>query len=161
LTTQNKPIPEGYHAATPYLTVHDADAALAFYKKAFGASEVLRLLMPDGRVGHAEFKIGESKFMLSDEYPNPNSTSPQSLGGSTVKLHLYVNDADAVFSRAIAAGANETMPVTNQFWGDRMGSLADPFGHHWLVAMHVEDIDPSEFQERMNAFFAANQARGK
>jgi len=161
MTTQVKPIPDGHHTVTPYLTVHDADAALAFYKKAFGASEVLRLHMPDGKVAHAEFKIGESNFMLSDEYPNPNSRSPQSLGGSTVKLHLYVSDVDALFSQVIAAGAKETMPVENQFWGDRMGSLIDPFGHHWLIATHVEDVDPSEFQGRMEAFFAANQARGK
>ncbi|MDD2761631.1 MAG: VOC family protein [Methylomonas sp.] len=160
MTTQIKPIPDGCHTVTPYLTVHVADAALAFYKKAFGASEVIRLHRPDGKVGHAEFKIGESHFMISDEYPNPNSTSPHTLGGTSVKLHLYVSDADAVFSQAIAAGAKETMPVENQFWGDRMGSLIDPFGHHWLIATHVEDIDPSELQGRMEAFFAANQSRG-
>lgn len=159
MTTRIKPIPDGCPTVTPYLTVHDADAALAFYKTAFGAKEGLRLHMPDGKVGHAEFKIGESNFMLSDEYPTPNSTSPQTLGGSSVKLHLYVSDADAVFSQAIAAGAKQTMPVENQFWGDRMGSLIDPFGHHWLIATHVEDIDPSELQGRMEAYFAANQSR--
>lgn len=160
MTTPTKPIPDGFQNVTPYLTVNDAVAALAFYKKVFGAIEVMRLNMPDGKVAHAEFKIGDSNFMISDEYPHDTSTSPATLGGSTVKLHLYVTNADATFSQAIAAGAKVTMPVENQFWGDRMGSLLDPFGHHWLIATHVEDVDPSEFQERMNAFFAM-QARGE
>lgn len=151
-----KPIPDGYHSVTPYLTVDDADAALAFYRKAFGASEILRLNMANGKVGHAEFKIGESNFMISDEYPDATSASPKTLGGSSVKLHLYVGDVDAVFAQALAAGATQTMAPADQFWGDRMGSLVDPFGHHWLLATHIEDVDPGEYQERMNAMFAAN-----
>ncbi len=151
-----KPIPDGYLTVTPYLTVDDAAAALAFYANAFGAEERLRLHMPDGRVAHAEFKIGASNFMISDEYPHPNSIAPKTLGGSTVKLHLYVPDVDAGFSRAIAAGAVAGMPPTDQFWGDRMGELTDPFGHHWLLATHIEDVDPGEFQERMEAMFASN-----
>lgn len=149
------PVPDGFNGVTPYLTVDNADAALAYYQRAFGASETLRLKRPDGKVAHAEFKIGEANFMISDEYPNPHSSSPKTLGGSAVKIHLYVTDADALFAQAIAAGATETMPVEKQFWGDRMGSLVDPFGHHWLIATHVEDVDPSEFQQRMDAFFAA------
>jgi PhnB protein len=158
MTTNIKPIPDGCHTLTPYLTVTGASEALAFYKEAFGAIELLRLNMPDGKIAHAEFKIGDSTFMISDEYPNGTSASPETLGGSTVKMHLYVTDADATFAQAIQAGAKETMPVENQFWGDRMGSVVDPFGHHWLIATHVEDVDPSEFQGRMDAFFAAHQA---
>lgn len=154
-------IPDGYRTVTPYLTVDGADAALAFYSKAFGANEILRLNMPDGKIGHAEFKIGESNFMISDEYPNAASASPKTLGGSSVKLHLYVNDVDAVFAQALAAGATTTMAPADQFWGDRMGSLVDPFGHHWLLATHVEDVDTAEFQSRMDAMFAANSNRGE
>ncbi len=156
-----KPIPDGYQSVTPYLTVKNAAEALAFYRQAFGASEVMRLDMPDGKIGHAEFKIGVSNFMISDEYPNATSRAPETLGGSTVKLHLYVDDVDAAFAQAIAAGATETMPPADQFWGDRMGSLADPFGHHWLLATHVEDVDPSEFPERMAAMFAAGSDCGE
>lgn len=156
MTSDIKSITGECHTVTPYLTVKNAAAALAFYQKAFGAVEVLRLHMPDGKIGHAEFKIGGSSFMISDEYPNPNSNSPETLGGSTVKLHLYVADTDAVIAQAIQAGAQETMPAADQFWGDRMGSLVDPFGHHWLIATHIEDIDPSELQGRMEAFFASH-----
>ena len=160
MTATVKPIPDGYHSVTPYLTVKNADAALAFYAKAFGAVEILRLAMPDGKVGHAEFRIGVSNFMISDEYPSPGSTSPETLGGSAVKLHLYVADVDAVFAQAIAAGAQAAMPPADQFWGDRMGALTDPFGHHWLIATHIEDVDPSEFQERMAAMFASGSGCG-
>lgn len=158
MTTNIKPIPDGCHTLTAYLTVKGASDALEFYKKAFGATEIFRLNMPDGKIAHAEFKIGDSTFMISDENPNCTSTSPETLGGSTVKLHLYVADADATFSEAIRAGGKETMPLENQFWGDRMGSLVDPFGHHWLIATHIEDVDPSEYQGRMDAFFAAHRA---
>ncbi|MDD2759394.1 MAG: VOC family protein [Methylomonas sp.] len=158
MSEATKPIPDGYHSVTPYLTVEDADAALAFYRQAFGASEILRLNMADGKIGHAEFKIGESNFMISDEYPNASSTSPKTLGGSSVKLHLYVGDVDAVFAHALAAGATQAMAPADQFWGDRMGALIDPFGHHWLLATHIEDVDPSEYQHRMDAMFAANAA---
>jgi len=156
MSTTVRPIPEGHHIVTPYLTVDDAASALAFYQQAFGAVEKCRLSMPGGKIGHAEFSIGASHFMISDEYPNAGSTSPTKLGGSTVKLHLYVTDVDASFAKAIAAGAIEAMPPVNQFWGDRMGALIDPFGHHWLLATHIEDFEPSEFQARMNAMFAAN-----
>ncbi len=161
MTNATKAIPDGYHTVTPYLTVDDADAALAFYAKAFGANEILRLSTPDGRVGHAEFKIGESNFMISDECPNAQSTSPKTLGGSAVSLHLYVNDVDAVFAQALAAGATQSMEPVDQFWGDRMGALVDPFGHRWLLATHIEDVDPAEYQERMDAMFAANAECGE
>ncbi len=150
-----KPIPDGYHTLSAYLTVRGASAALEFYKKAFEATELCRLNMPDGKIAHGEFKIGDSIFMISDENPDWDIASPEKLGGSPVALHLYVADADSTFSDAIKAGAKETMPLANQFWGDRMGKVVDPFGHHWLIATHVEDVDPSEFQSRMGACFAA------
>jgi PhnB protein len=158
MTTKIKPIPEGYHTLSACLTVRGASDALEFYKKAFGAVELMRLNMPDGKIAHAEFKIGDSILMISDENPECGSTSPEALGGSPVTLHLYVADADATFSDAIQAGAKEKMPLENQFWGDRMGGVVDPFGHHWLVATHVEDVDPSEFQSRMEACFAGKSA---
>lgn len=153
-----KPIPDGYHTLSAYLTVRGASAALEFYKKAFGATELCRLNMPGGKIAHGEFKIGDSIFMISDENPEWDSSSPEKLGGSPVTLHLYVADADCTFSDAIKAGAKETMPLANQFWGDRMGKVVDPFGHHWLIATHVEDVDPSEFQSRMEACFAPKSA---
>ncbi len=158
MNTNIKPIPEGYHTLSAYLTVRGASDALEFYKKAFGAVELMRLNMPDGKIAHAEFKIGDSIFMISDERPECGSTSPESLGGSPVTLHLYVADADATFAGAIKAGAKEKMPIENQFWGDRMGGVVDPFGHHWLIGTHVVDVDPSEFQSRMEACFAAKSA---
>jgi PhnB protein len=154
MTTNIKPIPDGYHTLTPYLVARGAAEALEFYKKAFGATETFCLNAPDGKIVHAEFKIGDSIFMISDENPQCTDVSPATLGGSPVKLFLYVNDVDTTFSAAIKAGATETMPPANQFWGDRMGAVTDPFGHHWLIASHVEDVDPSEFQDRMNTFFA-------
>lgn len=158
MATKIKPIPDGYHTLTAYLTVRGASDAIEFYKKAFGATELCRLNMPDGKIGHGEFKIGDSIFMISDENPGWDIASPEKLGGSPVALHLYVADADATFSDAIKAGARETMPLANQFWGDRMGKLVDPFGHQWLIATHIEDVDPSEFQSRMEACFAAKPA---
>jgi PhnB protein len=156
-----KPIPDGYHTLTPYLVVRGAAAALEFYAKAFAATELMRLDAPGELIAHAEFKIGDSHFMLADENPNCSDISPQALGGTPVKLHLYVTDTDAVFAAAIQAGATEIMPPTNQFWGDRMGAVTDPFGHKWLIATHIEDVDPSEFQGRMEAFFAAQAAAGQ
>ncbi len=158
MTTKIKPIPEGHHTLSPYLTVRGASDALEFYKEAFGASEICRLDMPDGKIGHAEFKIGDSIFMISDESPQCPSKSPKTLGGSAVTLHLYVTDADATFADAIKAGAKETMSLADQFWGDRMGGVVDPFGHNWMIATHVEDVDPSEFQSRMEACFAGKTA---
>ncbi|WP_426991943.1 VOC family protein [Methylomonas sp. CM2] len=150
------PIPDGYQSVTPYLTVEDAAAALTFYQQAFGALEFMRLTMPGGKIGHAEFTIGVSHFMISDEYPNAGSTSPTKLGGTAVKLHLYVDDVDASFTQAVAAGAVPAMPPADQFWGDRMGVLIDPFGHQWMLATHVEDVEASEFQSRMDAMFAGH-----
>lgn len=158
MTTKIKPIPEGHHTLSPYLTVRGASDALEFYKKAFGASEICRLDMPDGKIGHAEFKIGDSIFMISDESPLCPSKSPETLGGSAVTLHLYVTDADVTFADALKAGVKETMPLADQFWGDRMGGVVDPFGHNWMVATHVEDVDPSEFQSRMEECFAGKAA---
>ena len=158
MTTKTKPIPDGYHTLSAYLIVQGAANALEFYKKAFGATELCRLNMPDGKIAHGEFKIGDSIFMISDESPECHSTSPVALGGSSVILHLYVTDADGIFSDAIKAGAKETMPLDNQFWGDRAGQVVDPFGHHWHIATHVEDVDPSEFQSRMEACFAGKSA---
>jgi len=158
MPTNIKPIPDGYHTLTPYLVVRSAAEALAFYQIAFGASETFRLNAPDGKIVHAEFKIGDSMFMLSDENPQCTDVSPETLGGSPVKQFLYVADTDAVFADAIQAGAQEIMPPTNQFWGDRMGSVTDPFGHHWLIATHIEDVDPNELQSRMEAFFSSQTA---
>ncbi len=158
MTMKIKPVPDGYHTLSAYLTVRQAAEAIAFYKEAFGATELFRLNTPDGKIAHAEFKIGNSIFMISDENPGCGSTSPETLGGSPVTLHLYVTDADTVFSDAVKAGAREKMPLENQFWGDRMGKVVDPFGHQWLITTHVEDVDPGEYQRRMDAFFAAHSA---
>lgn len=158
MATKIKPIPEGYHTLTAYLTVRGASDAIEFYKKAFSAAELFRLNMPDGKIAHGEFKIGDSMFMISDENPEWDTASPEKLGGSPVALHLYVADADATFSDAIKAGAKEKMPLANQFWGDRMGKVVDPFGHQWLIATHIEDVNPGEFQSRMEAHCAADKA---
>ncbi len=158
MTTKINPIPDGSHTLTAYLVVRGANDALEFYKKAFGAVEKFRLNAPDGKIAHAEFIIGDSTFMLADENPQCSDASPATLGGSPIKLHLYVTDTDAVFAAAMRAGATETMAPADQFWGDRMGALTDPFGHQWLIATHVEEVDPSELQGRMEAFFAAQSA---
>ena len=158
MTTNIKPIPDGYHTLTPYLVVRGAADALEFYKKAFAATETFRLNTPDGKIAHGEFKIGDSIFMIANENPQCSDISPETLGGSPVKLFLYVTDVDTTFASAIKAGARETMPPGNQFWGDRMGAVVDPFGHHWTVATHIKDVDPSELPGRMAAFFATQQA---
>ena len=151
-TTVNK-IPEGYHTVTPYLVTANADKAIEFYKEAFGAKELVRLPSPDGKVMHAEIKIGDSPVMLSDECPDWDALSPLARGGTTVSIVLYVEDVDAVVNRAVAAGAKAVMPVTDQFWGDRMGTVIDPFGHKWSVATHVEDVSPEEMSTRAAALF--------
>ena len=151
MSTKVKPVPEGYHTATPYLIIKGAAAALEFYKKAFGATELLRMPKPDGRVGHAEIRIGDSIIMLADEFPEIGARSPESYGGSPVTLMLYVEDVDAVFNRAVAAGAKVDRPVANQFYGDRTGGIIDPFGHKWYLATHVEDVSPEELLRRANA----------
>ena len=149
-----KPIPQGYHSVTPYLVIRDAAKAIDFYKKAFGAVEKFRMAGPDGKIGHAEIQIGDSMIMISDENPQFGSKSPQALGGSPVSIFLYVPDVDATFKQAVSAGAKETMAVSDQFWGDRYGKVADPFGHMWNLATHKEDLTPAEIDERAKKFFA-------
>jgi uncharacterized glyoxalase superfamily protein PhnB len=144
-----KPIPEGYPTLTPSLTVHDAARAIEFYQKAFGAQERFRMPTPDGRqIAHAELKIGDSVFMLADEMPGQDCKSPLALDGTPVGFYLYVEDVDAVFERAVDAGATIKMPVQDAFWGDRMGMVADPSGHLWTLATHIEDLSPEELAER-------------
>jgi PhnB protein len=142
-------VPSGFHTATPYLIVKDGAAALEYYRRAFGATELSRHADPEGKVRHAEFRIGDSPFMLSEENADfPDWQSPQSRGGTPVHLYLYVEDCDAVFGRAIAAGARELLPVQDQFYGDRSGGLTDPFGHVWYVATHKEDLSSEEIAAR-------------
>lgn len=149
-----KPIPEGHHTVTPYLAIKDAAKALDFYKKAFGATETYKLMMPDGRLGHGEIRIGDSVIMMADEFPEYGGNSPETLGGSPVCLHLYVEDVDAFFKKAVAAGAKELKPIMDQFYGDRSGQLQDPFGHLWWVATHIEDVSIEETKKRMEAMYA-------
>ncbi|HEY7964832.1 MAG TPA: VOC family protein [Steroidobacteraceae bacterium] len=146
-----KPIPDGYRTATPYLIIKGAADAIEFYKKAFGATELLRMADPQGRVGHAEIKIGDSVIMLADEHPSMGYRGPRSLGGSSVSILLYLPDVDDVFARAVKAGAKAQRAVANQFYGDRSGTLEDPFGHVWTVATHVEDVAPEEMKRRAEA----------
>ena len=148
---QVKPIPEGYHAITPYLSIKGASDAIEFYKKAFGASEVMRMAQPDGRIGHAELQFGDSRIMLADEHPEMDFRSPRAIGGTPVMLHLYVDDVDTVVSRAVSAGAKALRPVEDQFYGDRSGSVVDPYGHVWQVATHKEDLSMDEIRKRAAA----------
>jgi PhnB protein len=152
MTNKVKAIPDGYLGATPYLSIKGAAGAIEFYKKAFGAVETMRLTGPGGRVGHAEIKIGAAVIMLADEHPEIGFLSPQTLGGSPVVIHLYVEDVDAVASQAEAAGAKVIRPVANQFYGDRTGQFQDPYGHVWSVATHIEDVSPEEMKLRAAAF---------
>ncbi|QEM70261.1 VOC family protein [Geobacter sp. FeAm09] len=153
--TTVKPIPDGYHTATPYLIITNAAKAIEFYKEAFGATECMRLPKPDGKLMHAEIVIGDSPVMLCDESPEWHALSPQTLGGTAVSIVLYVADVDEVVNRAVAAGATLLMPVADQFWGDRMGTVADPFGHKWSIATHTEDVAPEEIGARAAALCAA------
>jgi PhnB protein len=146
--TSLQPVPHGYHSVTPYLAVEGAADAIAFYKNAFGATEVMRMPAPGGKVGHAEIEIGGSRIMLADEYPDMNFCSPKAYGGSPVGLHLYVEDVDAVARQAVAAGARELRPVKDQFYGDRSGSIEDPFGHVWHIATRKEDLSVDELKRR-------------
>jgi PhnB protein len=149
------PIPAGYHAVTPYLSIRGAAQALEFYKKAFGAKEIMRMPGPDGKLGHAEIRIGGSRIMLADEYPQMNILSPQARGGTTVSLYLYVGNADATVERAVAAGAKLLRPVADQFYGDRTGTIEDPFGHMWHVGTHKEDLSKAELRKRAEKAMAA------
>ena len=153
-----QPIPEGYSTISPYLAVDDAAEAIAYYKKAFGAEETMRMHGPDGKIGHAELKIGDSHVMLSDPFPQATTKSPKELGGTTGTIFMYVEDVDAVVQQAVDAGATVTMEVDNMFWGDRFGSITDPFGHSWSIATHVEDVPPEEMEERSKAAMAAMSA---
>ena len=152
-----KPIPEGYHSVTPYLVVDDAKTAIDFYSRAFGATEKFRMPMGD-RIGHAEIQIGDSHIMLADEFPEQGHRGPKALGGTPVSLMLYVEDVVSMFRQAIEAGATEKRPVENQFWGDRMGTLTDPFGHMWSLATTVEEVAPDEIQRRMEQFSKQKQS---
>jgi PhnB protein len=149
-----KPIPEGYHTLTPHIVVSDAAKAIEFYEKAFGAKEVMRMDGPGGSVLHAEIKIGDSPIMIAEEHPDMGVRSPLSIGGSPVTLNLHVADCDKMFNQAVSAGATATMPPADQFWGDRYGKLKDPFGHHWAISTHTEDLTPEEIGNRAKAFFS-------
>lgn len=146
---KTKFLPHGYHTATPYLIVRGAAQAIDFYQRVFGAVERMRMPGPGGKVMHAEIQIGDSTIMLADEFPEMNALSPQAIGGSPILLLLYVEDVDAVVSQATAAGATVERPVQNQFYGDRAGTLTDPFGHRWTIATHIEDVPPEELERRM------------
>lgn len=146
-----KPIPEGYHSVTPYLIVRGAATAIDYYTKAFGAKELFRFPAPDGKIGHAEIKIGDAPIMIADEYPDMGYNGPQSLGGSPVSLMIYVEDVDTVFNRAVASGGTVKEALQDKFYGDRMGTLVDPFGHIWHVATHKEDISMEEMERRAKA----------
>lgn len=150
------PIPDGYHSVTPYLIVEDAAAAIDFYQRAFGAQELYRLPMKDAdgrdRIGHAEIRIGDCNLMLSDEWPDMQAIGPNARGGTTVSFMVYGDDVDRAYQRALDAGAKADKPIRDEFWGDRMGSVIDPFGHKWALATHVEDVPPEEMEKRMAAW---------
>ena len=151
MSPQVKPIPEGYHSVTPYLSIKGAGEALEFYKKAFGAVEVMRMPGPEGKIGHAEIKIGDSHIMLADEFPAMGGKSPKTLGGTPVGLMLYVPNVDEVVAKAVSLGATIKRPVENQFYGDRSGGIEDPFGHSWYVSTHIEDVPMEELKKRAAA----------
>jgi PhnB protein len=150
-----KPIPDGYQSVTPYLAQKNTDTAIKFYKQAFGAKEIMRLPTPDGGVAHAEISIGNSRIMMSDEMPAYGNKSPETLGGSPVALAVYVEDVDSAFDQAVKAGATAKRPVEDQFYGDRAGTLLDPFGYQWSLMTHKEDVSMEEMQNRMKKMFAA------
>ena len=153
-----KPIPEGFNSITPHLVVKGAAEAIEFYKNAFGAVEMVRLPGPDGNsIMHASLRIGDSVVMLVDEYPDIGCVSPSLTNGTPVTVHLYVEDVDSVFARALEAGAKETMPLENTFWGDRYGKLEDPFGHSWSLATHIEDLTPEQIMENAAKVFGGQQ----
>jgi PhnB protein len=151
MANKAKPIPEGYHNITPYLIIKGAAAAIDFYKEVFGAVEIMRMPQPDGRIGHAELKFGDSVVMLADEFPEMKVVGPSTLGNTSVGLLLYVDDVDKSVEKAVARGAKIEKPIADQFYGDRNGTIIDPFGHKWTIAVHVEDVTPEEMQRRMEA----------
>ena len=151
MPAKTKPVPQGYHHITPYLIIKGAAAAMDFYKDVFGATEIMRMPQPNGRIGHAEMKMGDSFIMLADEYPEMDIVSPTTLGNSTVGILLYVDDADATFNKAVSRGAKVNKAMADQFYGDRSGTVIDPFGHKWTIATHVEDVSPEEMERRMAA----------
>jgi PhnB protein len=150
-TTPVKPVPDGYHSVTPYLVVDGAERALDFYRRVFGATERMRMSAPGGKIGHAEITIGGSTIMLADEHPEMDARGPRAFGGSPVSIMLYVPDVDATVQRAVAAGATLVRPVEDKFYGDRSGTIDDPFGHRWHVSTHVEDVAPEELERRAAA----------
>ena len=151
MTAAVKAIPEGYHSVTPYLIFSGASDAIAFYKRALGAEEVMRMADPGGRIHHAEIKIGDSRIMMADEHPELQALSPKTVGGSPVSIHLYVADVDGAVERAVAAGAKLVRPVADQFYGDRVGGIEDPFGYRWFIATHKEDLTMDEIHRRAAA----------
>jgi uncharacterized glyoxalase superfamily protein PhnB len=155
-----KPIPEGFHSLTPYLTVKDAPRAIEFYKRAFGAQVRGIHYAPDGKIMNADLRIGDSILMLSEEFPDMGAKSPQSLGGSPVTIHIYVDDVDKLFNQAQSAGTKAVMPVMDMFWGDRYAQVTDPFGHKWSMATHKEDLSPAEIEKRGRAAFEKMAAKG-
>ena len=154
MSEQVKAVPEGFHTLTPHLTVRDADKALEFYKNALGAEVLNVARMPDGKVLHAMLRIGDSMLMLNDEFPEMGGLSPLSTGGTGVTIHIYSEDVDAAFNRAVGAGAQVKMPLMDQFWGDRYGIVADPFGHQWSIATHTKDLSPEELQRAQDEAMA-------
>lgn len=148
MAAEVRPVPEGYHTVTPYLIVHDAAGAIDFYKKAFGATELFRMSGPGGKIGHAEVKIGDSPVMLADEHLEMGARSPGSIGGSPIRMLVYVEDVDTFFARAVAAGAKVVRPITNMFYGDRTGGLEDPYGYQWYISTRIEDVSMEELQRR-------------
>lgn len=155
--TKVNPIPQGYHSITPSIVVQQAADAIEFYKKAFNAEEKARMLGPDGKIMHAEIRIGDSIMMLNDEMPEMGGKSPRAFGGSPVSFYVYVEDVDAAWKRAVDAGGKPTMPLANMFWGDRVGCLEDPFGHHWLLSQHVADLTREEIQKGQEEFMSHMQ----
>lgn len=148
-------IPEGYQTITIYLAVDDAERAIEWYTQAFGARETMRMGAPDGKIGHAELEIGDSRIMLADPFPHSSTRPPKELGGTTASVFMYSEDVDATVKQAVEAGATVTMDVADQFWGDRFGVVTDPFGHVWSIATHVEDVAPEEMEKRARAAMAS------
>jgi PhnB protein len=153
------PVPQGYHTVTPYLIVKSAAKAIEFYRQAFGAKELMRFDQPDGKIGHAEIKIGDSPVMLADEFPDMGFRSPETLGGAGVSMMIYVDNVDRVYSQSISAGAKVLKPLQDQFWGDRTGTVTDPFGHIWTIATHKEEVSPEEIKRRFEEMMKHEAAR--